>query len=957
MNARFNFNDSWAYFCGDTSGAEEPGFDDRDWVPVTIPHTLALEPKHDGCYNFKGIGWYRRYFTLDPKYFGQRINIEFQGVMIDSDVYLNGEKLATRSGGYIGFSVDISGKIRFGGDNVLAVRVSNRDNPDTPPGKPEVKLDFHYYGGIYRNVFLRIQDPLRITDALQVGEVAGGGVFVTYPKVANDQALVHVKTHVANDRSSGASFTLSTLLVDSQGNTVAEANTSSALESGRSQHIEQDIAVIQPRLWHPDHPNIYTLVSNVMESGKVVDTQETRIGLRRIEFRPDGFYINGKKLYLRGGNRHQQFQNVGCAAPDSMQRRDALLMREGGFNAVRAGHYPNSTSFLDACDEVGLLVIECQPGWQWFNKTRAFWDHTVRDCREMIRRDRNHPSVVLWEASLNETPSPEDWKLAVTAAAHEEYPGDQLYLADDGVSPYYNVGYKVLCLRDSFEDRDPHKPFITREWGDWEENSKSTRDQLGMLRQVVYHQVYLNGDGYDDWGGLERCDRIAGVFKWSWMDHTRGMYGITAGCGSVDINRYAKFLHYWLKSMMDARNPNHGAMVYVADFNIPDSRWADTIFSSKYHNRKGEWTVSWSSTHVMVFSNCDSVRLYQDGILVDEQSRKDNAATAPFIARKGGSPYFVFKLKTRQLGTLKAEGLLDGKPVVTHEVRTPEKPEQILVETCSIGVPFVADGSDLMPVYFKIADKNGTLVSTASHEIHISVQGEGKLVGAGLPRIGVEHQKAEFGLGFAYVRSTGKPGRILVRAESCGLRSGEAILFSTAATCQFVPDGTHAAWTGDERISEPIIERVKAAYRDSDGLIRLTPLPREAIESIMASCPSADGRGPDTLMDGITEFGTGWLADTGILPQSVTVKFNEPRALNGIRIHWEKDSTWYTYDLETSEDGKVWEKMGGARSATGHENSPIAFKTAATLFFRITITDVKTGTGANVIGMSEVRFY
>ena len=385
----------------------------------------------------------------------------------------------------------------------------------------------------------------------------------------------------------------------------------------------------------------------------------------------------------------------------------------------------------------------------------------------------------------------------------------------------YNVGYKVVRRRENFIDHDPAKPFITR-----------------------------------------------------------GMAPDTKGCGAVDVNRFPKFLHFWLKSMMDARNPNYGPMVYVADYNLPENTQMNTVLTSKYHNRPGEWTIPWSCSNIMVFCNCDSVRLYQNGILMEEQFREINAATAPFIANKGGSPYFVFKPGLRQAGTLKAEGILDGKVVVTHVVTTPDQPARIMVESLQMNLPWVAEGSDLMPVYFKIVDQNGTLVPTADNAIHISVTGEGQLVGAGIPRIGVEDQNVEAGLGFAYVRATGKPGRVVIRAESQGLQYGEAELTTVPASCPFVPDGTHAAWSQDARLLEQLQEDPQPA--EGAVAVLATRVPRESIESITASCPSADERGTDKLMDGITEFGTGWLADTGTLPQSITVKFKAPQPLSGV---------------------------------------------------------------------------
>lgn len=954
-----SFNQNWAYQLGDVPHGEQVVFDDSAWVPVTIPHTLAMEKKYLGSNNYKGIGWYRRYFVLEPKFQGQRINLDFEGVMIDCDVFLNGEKFTTHHGGYLGFSVDITDKVKFGTSNLLAVRVSNEDDSETPPGKPEHELDFHYYGGIYRNVCLRIQNPLRITSPLQADQVAGGGVFVTYPKVGADEALVHVKTNVANDRSINATFSLRTSLIDTAGQTVGSGTLDGVpLQSGQNVHLQQDVAVRNPKLWDPDHPTLYTLVSEVVEAGATVDSLKTRVGIRRIEFTPDGFYINGEKLYIRGGNRHQQYQNIGDAAPDSMQRRDALGLKEDGFNAVRS-HYPFAPAFLDACDALGVLVIESQPGWQFWNKSQTFFDATVRDVRQMIRRDRNRPGVFLWETTLNETSVPDFWKKAVTTAAHEEYPGDQTYVSCDGSSPYYNVGYKIVYRDANWKDWDPKKPFITREWGDWEGPSKALRSdgEQAMIRQVIYRQIYLNGDGYDDWGGLDSCERIAGMFLWSWMDHTRGGNNTTASCGAVDINRYPKFCNYWLRSMTDAHNAAYGLMVFIASYNQPPGPEKEITFTSRYHNRPGSWAVPWSNTDVMVFSNCDNVRLFQNDKLIEEATRASNAATAPAIARKGGSPYYVFKLPSWEPGTLKAEASLNGKVVATHEVRTPEAASAVQIEPAAMGMPLVADGSDLVPIYFKIVDKNGTLVPDAANIIKIAVEGEASLVGKGIARLEVEQQKVEAGLGFAYVRSSAAAGKILITAESPGLANGVKELVSVPASASFVPDGTHTKWSHDASQFESAIATSKAASQEREYQQRAIPV--DQIESITASCPSIVGRGTDQLIDGKTDFGTGWLADTQALPQSVTFAFKTPQRISGAKIFWEKDSTWYVYDLKTSLDGQTWNKVVDSKTVTGSESRVEQFiqKQNGVRFLRVTIKDVKTGTPSVAIGLAEVRFY
>jgi hypothetical protein len=1067
-----NFNSNWGFYRGDLGGAEAVGFDDSAFAAVTIPHTMRLEKKHANGAKavYAGIGWYRRYFTIDETFKGKTINIDFEGVMIDSDVYLNGEKLYTHNGGYMGYSVDITNKVKYGETNVLAVKVSSSDNPDTPPGKPLANLDFHYYGGIYRDVTMRITNKLHISDALQAGKTASGGVFVTYPNVTNSSATVNVKTHVVNENQVSATTKVKSKLIDKNGAVVAQDETAAlSLLGGGDHQFTQNMTVTNPQLWDIAAPYLYSLVSEVYSDASLVDTITTKAGIRTIEYKPDGFYLNGQKIYLRGASRHQQFQNVGDAASNSMQYRDALQIKENGFNAVRATHYPNDPAFLDAADEIGLLVIECQPGWQNFTNTAKFRELTIRDAREMVRRDRNRPSVILWETSLNETPYPADWAQEATQAAHEEYPGNQIYTAaDHGLQgSYYDVNYKVVDTNWStnpsqWSDFDPNKPFITREWGDFEDSSRALRKdgEAGQIAQNLTRQRYLNGDGYSDWGGLDANDRIGGYFLWSWNDYIRGSTTKTLGSGTVDIDRYEKYGYYWLQSMQSARDPHYGPMVFIASTNSPTS-----------------------SLSVNVFSNGDSVKLYQNNVLVKEMTRAEASSSVPNIVKKGGSPIFTFNLNSFIPGELRAEAILDGKVAQTHTVRTPGQASQIEIEVRDRGVKPVADGSDLIPVYFKVVDANGTVVPNYSGKVNISVTGEGQLVGSGIPRIGVEEQVVEGGIGFAFVRTTGTSGAIQISASSDGLVSENETVSTLPYQGQFVPDGQHTPWVGGvEKLESPadsvpniavgkpvtssseqsgnfavnavdddestkwtangsslpqwlqvdlgknysltgfkilwemkdaaykyyievskdgvnwdkVIDRstnttpngsVETALADSRGrFVRLTIvdkitnnywaslnefkvipaeyqepgdiIPDDAIQEIVSSTESEPGRGPDKLRDGNTTIGTGWLAKSTELPQSVTVKFNKPQTVVGSRIYWEKDSNWYTYDLEVSTNGQVWQKALDSRNVGGQQFTPEVFtKSYRNInYVRVTIKQIVAGGGYRV-GMAELILY
>lgn len=939
-----NFNDNWGFCLGDIEGAEAVGFNDGSFAPVSIPHTMRLEKNPAGDVNdvFQGIGWYRRYFTLDSSFEGKQIKIDFEGVQIDCDVFLNGEKLLTHNGGYMGFTVDITDKVKFNENNVLAVRVSSVDNPDTPPGKPLANLDFHYYGGIYRNVYLRVTENLFITDPLEADEVAGGGVFVTYPEVSKEKAVVSVKTHVANKNKFDVTASLkSSLIFD--GETVESAETEVSLTADNSAHFEQSFTVNNPKLWCHETPNLYTLKSEIIENGAVVDVKETSIGIRRIEMRPDGFYVNGEKLYLRGANRHQCYAYIGDAASDSMQRRDARQMKANGFNSVRAAHYPQSPAFMDECDKLGLLVIVCQPGWQQFTETETFYNYTLRDCREMIRRDRNHPCVFLWETSLNETHYSAEWAKEITEIAHAEYPGDQFFTAADyGLQgEYFDVNYKII----DGEDYDPTKTAITREWGDrggYNQFSRWQGESLLKL-QVETHQRFLNDGGYPDWSGLDSCERLAGYFMWSWNDYARGYNPRFLSSGCVENDRTEKYLAYYLQSMLPgSKNP----MAFIARRNN---------------------LISGMCTHV--YSNCDTVKLYNGKKLVGELNRSDAGKRPknllekimlgnfvydmPNILKKGGSPIYNFRIPLLNMKTLTAKGYINGKEVASHTVKAPGVPSKIEIIPFTRGIEPTADGSDLIPVHFKVTDKNGALVTAYTKKITIEVSGEGELVGEDIERIAVKRQKPTAGVGFAFVRATKNAGEIKITATSGKIKSS-AVIRTAEYNGSFVPDGVHGEFNG--RLSD--FENVPSIRTNiiEEKFDKINP---KNIKSITATCENEEGRGTDKIIDGDTLIGTGWLAKTNELPQSVTFEFKKAQSMSACTINWEKDSSWYKFNLEASENGEDYQTVWSEKSVGGQERNIQKFpeKYENIKFVKLTVLEVVSSSGTPRTGIAEVEFY
>lgn len=938
-----NMNTGWAFHRGEVESGGQPGLDDSGWIAATIPHIMQLEKKHcGGDIIYDGVGWYRRTFRVPSQYKDKQIKISFEGVMNACEVYLNGQKISAHRGGYVGFVTDITTRINWDRDNLLAVRVSAEYDPLTPPGKPQAGMDFYYYSGIYRDVEMVISDPLHITHALEEDEVAGGGIFVTYPVVGKEKAVTHVKAHVRNEGKRKRKAQLRTQLIDKSGKIVTCQLTPFRLSAGEAIHLEQNLEIVHPSLWHPYDPNLYTLQNEIVENGKVVDCHTESIGIRTIAYTRDGgFYINGESLYLRGANRHQAFAHIGDAAADSMQERDVIDLKRGGCNAVRAAHYPQDPAFLAACDKYGLLVVECIPGWQYFKNDSTFISRLYEVGKQMIRRDRNHPSVILWETALNESRYPAEIARNLYAIAHTEYPGDQMYTAGD----YFGHADRVDCF-DVFykqvsrfpkdgdvmsnypEDQIAVKPLFCREWGDGvgeKPRVSLMENEEEQLKQCRGRFLQLNGHGYFDWCMLDANPRMGGHFLWSYNDYARGAEQETMFCGIVDINRYPKFSYYMMQSMRDKEisQPGlyDGPMVFIASQNT----------ASRYVSSVNEITV---------FSNCDEVRLFRNHHLIGKQMRKERTPLYRSIVEKGGSPCYVFNAGTYEAGELVAEGIVDGKVVATHSVRTPEQPRQVKIWLKEENIQPVADGSDMIPVYFKVCDSNGTLVNTSDVRIHISVSGEGSLIGDGIERIGINPQLVEGGVGYALIRTTCRLGKIHISVTADGLRGDTREIVTRRYDGVFVPEGYHVPYSGDEE--EGVVVKATAW----ENVIRTkTPLKVVRVEAT-----SEQKRYEASHITDGDDF-SWWIADDESQPQIVLLELERSVNVFASRIRFQKDSSTYTHKVEISIDGKNWETLY-ERECTGWDFKPVQIGKELK-YMRLTIE--KSSEGA--AGLAEVTLY
>ena len=765
-------NGGWKFFRADGAEPSHPEaatFDDAGWQAVTLPHTPRIE-KYDATHPWQGVCWYRRALAPDPTWAGKRVSVQFGAAMQVADVWVNGVHAVRHLGGYLPFTVDVTDQAAAGGAVVLAARLDNRDTKLVPPGKETDGLDFNYPGGLYRGVKLIVTDPVHVTDAVEANVVAGGGVFVTYSDVSDARATVHVQTDVANDGDGLAhKVTVRSAILDADGTAVAQTVSPPVLISAHDHHeFGQALTVPHPRLWSPDAPNRYVFRTTVSRGGTPVDQIDTRIGIRSFVL-DTRLRVNGKEVRIIGSNRHQEYPYLEYALSPDAGRRDAQRIKDGGFNFIRLSHYPQDPAFLDACDELGILVQAAIPGWQTFPDNPAFVSGTYQNIRDMMRRDRNHPSVVFWETNLNETGPPADWSRTAWEIAHQEYPGPECYTFGDAAAAPWTPGWDVK--------------HFWREYGDFgfggnESTSRQARGggEAAMLQQAWNFQ-------WDDNNIRKAFDAPGGSFygdaTWCMFDYNRGYYPKQERSGMMDIFRLPKYVYHFYQSQ---RDPN---------VTRPDAQSGPMVFIAS------DWAKRGPTTRVVVFSNCDEIELSVNGKVISRQ-KPDAGPDSPYSARKaniaatvgtdydpsGGTTYdggnakhldhapFTFTNVPYAPGAVRAIGYLNGQAATESTIRTPEAPAALSVEFDTQRRPLVADGADAVFVRASIRDKNGTVVPVnAWPSLHFAVSGPAHLVPTDTLHV-------EAGVASALLQATDQPGAIRVSVTGDGLKAASAALTS-----------------------------------------------------------------------------------------------------------------------------------------------------------------------------------
>lgn len=724
------------------------------WEKVVLPHTPKIEDLIV-LHQWQGVCYYKKKINFNSFWKDKQIWLEFEGAMQLADIWVNGKHLTQHAGGYTPFVIDLTPLLYMDKANEILVRLDNRDNPLIPPGKPLNKLDFCYYGGIYRNVnvILKPKD-VYISHPILADKVAGGGIFITYPEVSNKSAQVNVKTHLINASNMDKKIIVRQSLFKinglygkgSKGKEIARQEDLFVLESKKDIHSNQLIRLENPQLWSPDEPNLYLLQTDIVDGNTVVDQQTNRIGIRHLEFSKEkGFYLNGKALRLVGSNRHMEYPYIGNALSDNAQYRDIYQIKESGFNIVRLGHYPQSVSVLDACDELGLLAIEPIPGWQFFNKDPLFIDLSYRDVRDMIRRDRNHPSVIMWETTLNESWPPNEWKDGAVKTAHAEYPGNQCYTSGDG---YGYDGFDVVYndWKEGFHRPNPGtKAGFIREYYDYEFGGHYSTTRIG--RRDGEDALLQNA-----WNAQWSHNRYRKQYPWTAGDAVWSMYDYNRGCcdnvcesGVADLFRLPKFSLYFFLSQYSVGTP------------LPSGKMKPYVFMANY------WTPRPATNDtVIVYGNVDEVELQLNGHTLARQ-KPDKGPDTDYVKKYNGGNCenlshapFSFKNIRWDKGTMEVIGYFQGKTAIKQKVSTPESPARLEIDYFESGKK--AGKNDILIVYIKILDKNGKLCIESKESVSISVNEGHQLVGPAI-------QKAEAGIA-SFLVQTGDVRHLLIEASS-----------------------------------------------------------------------------------------------------------------------------------------------------------------------------------------------
>jgi len=743
----YNFNTHWRYQIGEAAGFEAREFKDAAWEEVGLPHTLKLEPMRfkRGQSFYRGVGCYRRHFTLPELSAGYHVLVRFAAVMTRADVWVNGKYLGFHLGGFTPFDFDITEVFRPGQDNVIAVKVDNRPLNAPPEGG---QVDYTLFGGIVRDARLEVV-PLQFITLTKIEN----------PGLAEAKPQLLVRAWVQNFEAKPVPAEIVTILTDPNGTLLATVRSRTELAGQAENLIEQKSDPLPPlHLWSPDEPYLYTVTTTVKAQGQ--DALTTAYGFRSFEFNPDlGFFLNGRHLKLIGQNRHQMYPHVGNAVPDRYQVFDAQLLKSSGANFVRLSHYPQDPAFLEACDRLGIFLFAEPPGWNYLGDA-AWKDLAEQNLRDLIRQNWNHPSVLVWGVRINESHNDLEFHTRMNRVAHEldstrPTSGARTFMTH---GQYFEDVIAVNDYSSIILPREEPKPYLLTEYGSQAYTLPRHPREQDLLNSTGWYLHALNLAGRRPW--------VAGTTAWEFADNNTFMRRLQCldcqdrvrDMGIVNLHRLPYPLYFFYQSQQ-SQEP----VVHIAN------RWMKD-----------------SPRNVTVFGNCDQVELKLNGRTIARQAPDRSyrippphgvaghlapIAFEPFSPDRKkvqstdglAHPPFTFTKVPWEPGELRAECFQGEKPVAEDVVKTPAEPTALTLDPDYPEIP--ADGADFTRVVVSLRDRNGTIVPVKSAPVQFEVEGEGKLIGDN-PLL------LENGLSAVYLQAGLHPGTIKLKATLAEDKNG-----------------------------------------------------------------------------------------------------------------------------------------------------------------------------------------
>jgi beta-galactosidase len=774
---RMDFDKGWRFHLGDAAGAEKPDRSDINWRTLDLPHDWSIEGKFskdnpatpDGGALPGGIGWYRKAFTIPVSSKDKKVYIDFDGVYQKSTVWINGHQLGFRPNGYISFEYDLTHYLKFGGQNIIAVKVDNSVQPNSR---------WYSGSGIYRNVWLVTTNRVAIDH---------WGTFVTTPEVNDQSAVIHVQTHIKNATETPAKVVLASTIYNPAGKAIITLNSAEA-DVTKSNYIAQEIKISNPVLWSIEHPSLYQVVTRVMVGKVVVDKYTTSFGIRYFNFDADkGFSLNGKQVKILGVCQHHDLGSLGTAINYRALERQLQMLKDMGCNGIRTSHNPPAPELLDLCDKMGFVVMdEAFDCWEWgkvkYDYHLFFKEWHKRDLEDQVLRDRNHPCVVMWSIG-NEIPQQGDTSALRIApelssiihnldktrplTSANDRPDTSNKIIKSGAIDLLGYNYHEFDYA-KFHTRYPGRKFIASETtsgletrGFYQMPSDSimrwpmSRDYKTHAKMNDDHTVSAYDNVSPPWGStheetwrvMKKYDFLSGMFIWTGWDYLGeptpyGWPSRSSYFGIIDLAGFPKDVYYMYQSEWTNKTVLHL---------LPHWNW-----------EAGKTVDVWA-----YYNHADEIELFLNGKSLGTKKKE------------GDDLHVMWRVKYEP-GTLKAVSRKDGKVVLSREIHTAGKPAKIqLIADRKL---IKADGKDLSFITVKILDKDGNVVPNADNLVNFKINGNAFIVGVDngsetdLGSFKANYRKAFNGLALAIVQSKEKAGSITLAATSQGLQGATVVL-------------------------------------------------------------------------------------------------------------------------------------------------------------------------------------